>query len=79
MHGQRQLRGLTTPDADPSAFRHKDCAVLSSYVSLMLLSLNPVHGLLPLQSNFTATGVADVPSMSVYETSLIRTPELCRH
>jgi hypothetical protein len=45
----------------------------------MLLSLNPVHGLLPLQSNFTATGVADVPSMSVYETSLIRTPELCRH
>jgi len=37
----------------------------------------PLHGLLALQSNFTATLDADVPWMSVYLTSLIFTAELC--
>lgn len=78
--GQRQLGGMTTPDADPPAFLQKDLAGLPpppSYVRLMFLSLIPVHGLLPLQSNLTATAVADVPVIPSYSTSLIFTPELC--
>jgi hypothetical protein len=35
----------------------------------------PAHGRLGLQSNLTAVAVADVPSMSVYDTPLISIPD----
>jgi hypothetical protein len=35
----------------------------------------PEHGRLGLQSNRTATGVADVPTTSVYETLVILIPD----
>jgi hypothetical protein len=37
----------------------------------------PLHGLLALQSNLTATRDADDPRMSAYLTSLIFTAESC--
>lgn len=43
----------------------------------MPCNLIPVHSLLELQPKFTATGVADVPSIFLYVTPLIVTPELC--
>ena len=71
---------MTSPDADPPAFWHLACAGRwCRYLSLMFLSLIPLQGLVPLQLNFTATGVADEPLMSVYDRSLICTLELCRH
>ena len=46
------------------------------YLRLMFFNVIPVQWLLPLQSSFIATGVADVPFMFAYVTPLIFTPEL---
>lgn len=74
-----QLSGINTPPLVPPMFLHEDVAALFIYVSFMSCNVIPVHGLLGLQSNVTASGVADVPCMFLYFTSLIFTPEVWNH
>jgi hypothetical protein len=75
---QRQLGGKTSPTVLPRAFRQEDLATrMPLYVSLTSCKLIPLHGLLLLQLNVTATGVIDHPRMSTYFTWLILILELC--
>lgn len=83
LYSVRQLGGSTSPNATPCAFRQNDAAGCSSsaaaaggwYLSRTSLMAIPAHGRLGLQSNLTAVAVADVPSMSVYDTPLISIPD----
>lgn len=71
----RQLSGMSIPLLLPPMFLHDAVAALFMYVSLMSSNLIPLHGVVGLQSNVTPSGVADVPFMFLYVTSLIFTPE----
>ena len=73
----KQLAGTTNPEAIPSALAHKDLGNLFLYVSFTSFNFIPLHGLVGLQSNFTAISLADVPWISSYLTSLTFTPEAC--
>ncbi len=75
----RQLGGMRTPEAVPSAcWQVASAGLPPSNVSLMSCRPSPLQGLLALQSNLTATCDADEPWMSVYVTPLICTSELCK-
>ncbi|KAK0608450.1 hypothetical protein LWI29_030725 [Acer saccharum] len=65
---QRQLSGISNPLLVPPMFLHEEVAALFMKVSLMSCNLIPLHGLLGLQSNVTASGVADVPFIFLYVT-----------
>lgn len=78
VHVYRQLGGLITRDDLPLAFLQNDSASFFLYVSFMSCKLIPLQGYLGLQSNFTATLVADDPLMLPNDTLLILMPELCR-
>ena len=71
-----QFLGIITPEARPWAFLQWEADDLLMYLRLMFFNVIPVQWLLPLQSSFIATGVADVPFMFAYVTPLIFTPEL---
>lgn len=77
-HIHKQLLGCTTPRVFPIALVQNDWASWLEQVKLTFWSLIPVQGFLELQSNFIAIGVADVPPMLRYITSLIRTPDTCQ-
>lgn len=74
----RQLCGTRTPVLVPRMLLHEEVVALFMYIRLMSCSRIPVQGLLLLQSNVTASLVADVPRMFLYVTPLIFTPELCQ-
>ena len=76
LYSYRQLVGRSNPEAVPAAYEHDETAGLPAYTRLTSFNLIPLHGLPLLQSNFTATCVADVPCTSSYTTSLIFTPDI---
>lgn len=61
----RQLSGMSVPLLVPTMFLHDDVAVTLLLLCLKFISTNliPLHGLLGLQSNVTASVVAEVPRM----------------
>lgn len=79
-HHRQVRRGISKPVvADPRMLLQEEEAGLFLKVSLMSCSLIPRHGLLVLQSNVTASAVADAPFMFLYVTPLIFIPELCMY
>ena len=75
LYSYRQLVGRSKPEAVPATFEQDETAGLPAYTRLTSFNLIPLHGLPLLQSNFTATCVADVPCTSSNATLLIFTPE----
>lgn len=73
----KQLVGSTTSYAVPPAFAQDAVAGLFLKVRSTPSRVIPRHGFVLLQSNFIATGVADVPCTSSYLMLLILMPEPC--
>lgn len=68
---------MITPELEPATCSQVDMVGRFGVVIRMLRIRIPLHGLLALHSNFTASTVVDVPFMLLYRTLLTWTPDVC--
>ena len=76
---QKQVTGgMISPDLVPPTYLQNDFALwFLPYVSFISSNLVPVQWCFELQSNFMATGVAEVPWIFLNSTLLILIPDIC--